>query len=592
MKQRTFIVNIEENLEEFLDSKDIKQNVQESKSVLVQIFVNIKTKEAIDNVKNIIKAIEEKIPKAIIVGMSNYSRIANGEIIKDDTVVSITFFDTTELKVFSLDLINQNETVIDLGIKIRNSYNNISALLVLTNILKNVKHNKLIEELCENMENIHVFGGAASVNDLNYESGEDIIINGQNILKQGIIVVVFSGEDLQVEKYAYIGWEPLSKEMTVTKVEDGMWVKEIEGKSPISIYKRYLGMKSKEDSLITAIQFPILIERNGQIIPRVFGAYNEDGSVYTYGNFEEGEKVKIGYGAPEYIIRKSSTIQKKISEFNPESIFIYSCNMRNIFLGENEILEIKPFQNIAPTVGGYTFGELYGMGKDTVWENIAMVVVGMREGKPKNNINIDENKKESEKIIETNLSKNTLIPRLVHFINAVVGDYKEAQEQLELLSNTDKLTKVNNRLKLDKVLKEEMTKVKNDEYNVSIVLLDIDHFKLVNDTYGHHIGDIVLIEIANMLKTNIRRNDIVGRWGGEEFLIILKNIKLENAIHVAERIRKIINNYKFTTAGKVSASFGVTTITKLDDEITVLNRVDKALYEAKSSGRNKVIGLK
>ena len=95
-----------------------------------------------------------------------------------------------------------------------------------------------------------------------------------------------------------------------------------------------------------------------------------------------------------------------------------------------------------------------------------------------------------------------------------------------------------------------------------------------------------------MLKTNIRRNDIVGRWGGEEFLIILKNIKLENAIHVAERIRKIINNYKFTTAGKVSASFGVTTITKLDDEITVLNRVDKALYEAKSSGRNKVIGLK
>lgn len=162
------------------------------------------------------------------------------------------------------------------------------------------------------------------------------------------------------------------------------------------------------------------------------------------------------------------------------------------------------------------------------------------------------------------------------------------KKRIEELSITDRLTGLYNRLKLDELLSLQVNMAHRYETPFSAIMLDIDKFKSVNDTYGHQVGDTLLQEIATVLKTNVRQEDILGRWGGEEFLILLPSTTLEGAIQLAEKLRVAIEVYDFTTVGKRTSSFGVATYAKGDDTKTVVGRADEALYRAKANGRNMV----
>ncbi len=159
---------------------------------------------------------------------------------------------------------------------------------------------------------------------------------------------------------------------------------------------------------------------------------------------------------------------------------------------------------------------------------------------------------------------------------------------LEQLSVTDKLTQVHNRMKLDEVLDIELARTVRDGKSFSVILIDIDHFKLVNDTFGHQVGDKVLIEFAKILKENLRKTDIVGRWGGEEFLIISPNSSSLTATKTAEKLRNIIANSQFPGVKKITGSFGLTSYLAGDAIDDMLARADEALYLAKKNGRNRV----
>ena len=166
---------------------------------------------------------------------------------------------------------------------------------------------------------------------------------------------------------------------------------------------------------------------------------------------------------------------------------------------------------------------------------------------------------------------------------------RKDMEELERLSTTDPLTKLKNRVTLDKALEAAYYNFKRYNSDCSVIIMDVDHFKSVNDTYGHNIGDMVLKEVALILKTEVRLSDVLGRWGGEEFLIICNNTKLEGATLLAEKLRRKIEAYDFKEVGHKTASFGVSA---MEDEMIieeVLDRADKALYMAKENGRNQVV---
>ncbi|MBM7557525.1 GGDEF domain-containing protein [Halanaerobacter jeridensis] len=171
-------------------------------------------------------------------------------------------------------------------------------------------------------------------------------------------------------------------------------------------------------------------------------------------------------------------------------------------------------------------------------------------------------------------------------------EIKEINQKLEELIIKDDLTKIYNRRKLDDELEKICARAQRYEQIFSLVLLDIDHFKLVNDQYGHNVGDEVLKEFSQLLLDNIRDVDICGRWGGEEFLIISPATECEEALDLAERLRRTIASNDFTKVDNLTSSLGVATYKENDDIESLIKRVDDCLYQAKDEGRNKVISQK
>ncbi|NOQ31876.1 MAG: diguanylate cyclase [Helicobacteraceae bacterium] len=164
---------------------------------------------------------------------------------------------------------------------------------------------------------------------------------------------------------------------------------------------------------------------------------------------------------------------------------------------------------------------------------------------------------------------------------------RDKNEKLRILSHTDKLTGINNRLHLDEILDEQYELSKRYEHLCAVIILDIDYFKNVNDSYGHLVGDKVLKEFTSIIKTHIRSTDIVGRWGGEEFLIILPHTDINNSLSLAQTLRKIISEYNFNDGNlHISASFGISSFNGNKSVEQVVLEADKALYQAKESGRN------
>ncbi len=172
-------------------------------------------------------------------------------------------------------------------------------------------------------------------------------------------------------------------------------------------------------------------------------------------------------------------------------------------------------------------------------------------------------------------------------LNKAMLELEEKTIELEYFAIHDDLTKLYNRKKFNEELTKEFNRVKRYGINLSILMLDIDYFKYVNDNCSHGFGDEILIKISNILKNNIRAIDMVCRWGGEEFMILLPETSLENAHIVANKIKTNIENSKLFCKEKlITMSIGVTKVSQDDTIDTVLSRADRLLYKAKENGRN------
>jgi diguanylate cyclase (GGDEF)-like protein len=213
------------------------------------------------------------------------------------------------------------------------------------------------------------------------------------------------------------------------------------------------------------------------------------------------------------------------------------------------------------------------------------------ENKKKYKIKIEMFK--DENIKELTIDLNTVL--IQHNKNLDYSKYiKKMEKERSYLKETaelDSLTKLYNRHKFNQISLQEFRNALVKKQNLSLIMFDIDHFKLVNDNYGHDIGDIIIKAFTHLAKHSIKNKDIIARWGGEEFVILLPNTTLKEAGIVSERIRKKIENYNFPKINKKTGSFGVSTLNlqiEIKDNIDkMIKRADEALYMAKNNGRNK-----
>ena len=162
-------------------------------------------------------------------------------------------------------------------------------------------------------------------------------------------------------------------------------------------------------------------------------------------------------------------------------------------------------------------------------------------------------------------------------------------DRLEEEVHTDVLTGLPNRRLLSRLIAEEMARAERYHRPFALVLFDLDHFKLVNDRHGHPVGDEVLKKVGPLLADFIRETDTIGRWGGEEFMVLLPEMDVPAAARMAERLRQVIEHASFPRGVAMTASFGVGRYWRGEPMAELLERVDRALYAAKDGGRNRVV---
>jgi diguanylate cyclase (GGDEF)-like protein len=183
-------------------------------------------------------------------------------------------------------------------------------------------------------------------------------------------------------------------------------------------------------------------------------------------------------------------------------------------------------------------------------------------------------------------SDRTVTGVVVTFMD--ITERKRAEQQIHALATTDSLTGIANRRAFMHALEGEVVRAHRYGESLALIMYDIDHFKQVNDTYGHDAGDDVLKGVARLVKSHVRATDLVARWGGEEFMVLVPQSDIAHARMVAEKLQSLIGAQRFDRVGAVTASFGVAVVEPHDDVGALLKKADSALYRAKEGGRNRV----
>ncbi|MEN6543287.1 diguanylate cyclase [Parvibaculum sp.] len=163
-----------------------------------------------------------------------------------------------------------------------------------------------------------------------------------------------------------------------------------------------------------------------------------------------------------------------------------------------------------------------------------------------------------------------------------------ANAKLQRLATTDDLTGAANRRHFEEALDMERERARRYGEPVSLILFDIDHFKRVNDRFGHQAGDITLVELTHLVSLRLRALDLLARWGGEEFVVMMPHCRTVDAMKLADRLRSMIADYKFPVVGHITVSMGVTALRPDEQLEDGLKRVDDAMYQAKRHGRNRI----
>jgi diguanylate cyclase (GGDEF)-like protein len=165
---------------------------------------------------------------------------------------------------------------------------------------------------------------------------------------------------------------------------------------------------------------------------------------------------------------------------------------------------------------------------------------------------------------------------------------QRTNELLERQATTDTLTGIANRLKFNNTMAIEVSKARRHLVPLSLIIFDIDNFKLINDTFGHRAGDLTLQELTVLVSPTMRPEDVFARWGGEEFAVLLPYTTVEGAVNLAERLRHKIQMHPFGVVNALTCSFGAALFRTEENDDAFVRRADEALYEAKKKGRNRV----
>lgn len=556
----------------------------EASGILIQLY-NPKI-DADDEL--IVDYINTNCCKACLTGIT-CANIADKEYdIKDNPIeLNVTFFKKTKLMQYEFDM--RSVTGFVAGRIINEELPEIpdaKCMLVCYSCGSAVIHSFTNEF---SHYNIPIFGVKAgrSIRELNTAK-----VYGKKAGENRIVAIVFSGKELHFHMDNCLGFKEIGVEMLVTKTEGDNIISEIDHRPATEVYSKYLNVRPNNYFVQNVCEFPIVFHRRDCVVARVPSAYGEDGSIHFTADVLKGETLRLSYGNADnllYIIKKSVEALKR---FQPEAVFLFECGNRVRFLKDKAVCEPESYRELAPNASlAVGYAELFftSSGSGGVL-NSATVAVGLTENEDaKNEIMSCINFVEDGEIQKDERDYIPFVDRILNFLERTSSELDAVNKELGRIAYTDQLTRVYNRWELEHKINEILSISNEDGSPACLIFMDIDHFKHVNDTYGHDIGDMVLRASVEIIKDNLDPQYVFGRWGGEEFICVLPDMELDQALEFAEGIRKQIEENCFVIVQHITMSFGVTRIQKGDDLNSFVKRADQALYVAKESGRNRVI---
>lgn len=580
-------------LASFLGSDKVLEAVADARSVLAQVYTGICDETWIEQV---VGQVGNNRDKVVVVGATTFGEIEAGQALSKSTVVSLICFESARLTAIALPCKWGDEVIAaqQVALALHDIHEPVKGVLLLATTLS-VNCNVLLAQLFADAPEIPVFGGGAGDNGAHEQT---FVFSGDGSISSGLVAVALHGESLDILRRGYLGWERMGRPMVVTKVER-FTLHTINDRPAFEMYRRYLGITEDEDFFLNAMEFPFMVERGGQVVARVPHAVHTDGAIDFVADLVEGETIEFGYAHVDAILMNASATVEAVRRFEPEAISIYSGGIRRFVMQQDVGLELAPFEAIAPTAGFFSYGEFFSFDTHSPLLNARLVIVGMRE-RPRGKVFADDTSdahhRESAKDTATDVyapNHMRVLSKLQHFMRAVTDELEEANARLASLADHDYLTGLWNRRVLSSQLENEMERCRRHGRGCSLIFADIDHFKTLNDDYGHSAGDRVLMAFANLLTANARASDCVCRYGGEEFVVLLTEMSGSQARAIAERIRgqvqQLTLKHNHEQLPQVTVSLGVAYFpddAKTPDDLLIV--ADNALYKAKRTGRNRV----
>lgn len=521
-------------------------------SILISIYTHWNKPETIREMTRLFCA---AFPEAEIAGMTTAGGIDNGCMRLRQTVVTIQFFEKSDVHTAIYDF--SKEPMGELGEKARSfcqRQKDLSALLLLMT-QRCYDFEPFLTALDKLGKDIPICGGYAHT----YRNEDGIYVFTKDaILSRGILLVTFSG-DVKVMTTSVMGWQPLGRTMTITAIDGPLVIRSLDHKPAAYFYQKYL---HSTDFGKSELLFPLVRSRHQVQLSILPLESRSDGALQTNVFSHVGDQVQMAYGDPDQVILSSREALGHIERFAPEGMLLISC--------------------VAP--GGYVNGELIRIDGKTQATNMTLISVCFREGEAP--LVAATRKPHAPVVLGEALST---IQRLATFVTETTKELAETQKQLSFAASHDSFTGLLNRGSIEEMLCRCHKDTRARRLNFSALMIDLDTFKHINDTFGHAKGDEVICEVASILKHMIRPTDFAGRWGGDEFVILLPGSTLETAemlsIHMKDAL---LHAHVLPDDSPVSASFGVTIARPGELEQSFYKRVDNALYTSKENGKNRI----
>ena len=605
MKQMLYEIDNSEKLESSLAEIKVAADSYGTSEVFLHYFCGMLCGQGTMDCEAFMEEIRVRtgavMPGAKLIGLSTYGEINEAKISKPCVLLSAFLFHTSFVKIVLLrDIVSREGEAADQLAREVESCKDVRAVELLL-AGGNIKSSPVYEKLKSCQDKLPFFGGYAVEHG---SSGElPFVMTNDGIFHNCMAGVFYGGEELHMDVGRTTGWKPLGNNFKVTRAE-GRRLYTVNGIPAYDLYDRFLNFPEEESFRIYAMEFPLILRRRRMKLLRHPQEKYEDGSILLDGRVEENEEICLSYGSPVEIIQRINGRCEVIREFEPEAVLIYSCQGRKNYWGDLISWEMEPFQRMAETGGACLEGQImrnFQTGR-VLEHRLTLLSVALREGEKTGRdipqIAVDEEILKGRMSLVNRMSVliETAVDELQRTNNALAGMNERlarANEELYRIAITDELTGLYNRREIERRIKNSMEKLKTDKTELTLVMLDIDFFKKVNDTYGHDVGDEVLKEVSAILKdyTDEQSGESAGRWGGEEFLILLPDKGVKEAMELAERIRRTVEQHDFPTAKHLTVSMGVTCANADSNYHAVFINADQALYQAKESGRNQVVGV-